>query len=128
MNKAVICIGSNTPRRNETICEALAEIKAGFCVNAMSPVYESNDDRRPDAPPYVNAVMSIDTNLDHNRLRLLFKEMECRYGRIPSMTGIVALDIDIVIFNDSVMRPDDFGSPHFLTGFRSISSQVAAES
>lgn len=118
MNTAVISLGSNVTGREEIVRSAIADLRHEFVVEAVSDVYDAPDDRYA-AMPYSNAVMRLSTDLGHAPLRAYFKAMECRYGRTPESkeSRQVPLDIDIVIFNDSVVRPDDFSRPYFIHGY-----------
>lgn len=118
MNTAVISLGSNVTDREEIVRSAIADLRHEFVVEAVSDVYDAPDDRYA-AMPYSNAVMRLSTDLGHDLLHAHFKAMESRYGRTPASNAsrLVPLDIDIVIFNGTVVRPADFTRPYFIHGY-----------
>lgn len=126
MNTAVISLGSNVTDREEIVRSAIADIQHEFMVEAVSAVYEAPDDRYA-AMPYSNAVMRLSTDLGHDLLHAHFKAMESRYGRTPESkkSRQVPLDIDIVIFNDTIVRPADFSRSYFIHGYTILPRQVS---
>lgn len=109
MNTAIISLGSNVVGRHEILSRAAAAIVE--MTVTISGFYE-------DSTGYLNAVAVVDTELSHDELRSRFKLMEQAEGRTPASkaTGLIPLDIDIVIFNGEILRPYDFDQPYFRRG------------
>ena len=80
------------------------------------------DKDQPYSNPYLNIVARLETTLDYDSLNKLFKELEVKMGRQKGSRNDdpVALDIDIVIFNDEVMRPRDLNSSYFKMGLEML--------
>lgn len=76
----------------------------------------------PNGSPYHNAVIVGETIMELKDLNARFKEYELLLGRteMARKADIVPIDIDIVIFNDSVIRNWDYRQNFFLTGYSQI--------
>lgn len=59
--------------------------------------------------PYLNRAASFDTIWNADALRNYFKEIEKSCGRtsLSKQTGIIPLDIDLLIMDDIVLKPED---------------------
>ncbi len=117
MNRGVISLGSNINGKESIISRALDTL--GVHVTEATPPYmdpEDNDNTRP----YLNIIAVIETAMDYETTRAHFKQIEKAAGRTPSdkATGLIPLDIDIVIFNDRIIKPGDFERPYFIHGYR----------
>lgn len=124
MNTAVISLGSNAPDKSKIMEHAIGEL--GIDVVEATPPYIDPDDNHP-SMPYLNIVARIETTMAHDELNRHFKLIEQRFGRQHSMS-MVTLDIDIVVFNDSILRPLDYERTYFVHGYRLLSSRVTPES
>ncbi len=120
MNRAIISLGSNVTDKESILNRAVADLDMKI-VESTRP-YIDPVDNQPTAP-YLNIVAVIETELDHDTLRAFFKELERKAGRTESdkSSGLVPLDIDIVLFNGTIMRPGDFEREYFKHGYRLLS-------
>ncbi|MDE7387421.1 MAG: 2-amino-4-hydroxy-6-hydroxymethyldihydropteridine diphosphokinase [Muribaculaceae bacterium] len=114
LHQAVISLGSNTADKELKLREAIEIL--GVKIVQSSGAYDDPVDNNP-GHPYLNLIAWIETELDHDALRVHFKELEGRLGR-DRRSDTVAIDIDIVIFDGTVMRPTDFARPYFQTGYK----------
>ncbi len=121
MNSAIISLGSNSAGRDLIIERAINVLRGQFDLRAVSEIYEAQDEEYA-ATPYSNAVISLLTPLDHDSMRDCLKKTERDFGRTPQskQSRIVPLDIDIIVFNDTVMRPRDYNKQYFRTGLEMI--------
>ncbi len=119
MNKVVVSLGSNSTDRAERMSAALEWLASGLQQQRDSGVYETPEfsGRYPD---YLNCVASGFTPLDFYTLNSRLKEYERASGRTPAskVTGIVPIDLDIVVFNGEVLRPGEFSRDYFTIGYR----------
>ncbi|MDE6450521.1 MAG: 2-amino-4-hydroxy-6-hydroxymethyldihydropteridine diphosphokinase [Muribaculaceae bacterium] len=117
MNRAVISLGSNINGKESIISRALDTL--GVKIAEATPPYMDPDDN-DNTRPYLNIVAVIETDMDYETARTHFKQIEKEAGRTPSdkATGLIPLDIDIVIFNDRIIKPEDFERPYFIHGYR----------
>ena len=121
MNKATICIGSNAPDACKKVSDALEWVKAELQGSISHGPYptEPFGHGASDAP-YCNAVVTGTTCLTIESLTRLFKDYEAANGRKhgSSFPDRIAIDIDLVVWNGTVMRPADYNAPYFTEGAR----------
>lgn len=72
--------------------------------------------------PYVNAVIAGRVSADFDTFNNQLKEYEKSAGRDSACRaqGRVPIDIDIVIWNDEILRPWDYRQNFFQIGYRTI--------
>lgn len=129
----ILSIGSNTPEASQLMQAAIERLRRELRVVAASSVYTSDavGSKAGIAPPYLNAVVAVDTPLDVAALNRLLKSIEQASGRDRSdaeaqRRGLVAMDIDIVIAGyapdgaPQVLRPLDFHRPYFQRGYAEL--------
>ncbi len=123
----IICIGSNFGKRKEIVRNAIEELQHHFEVIKVSSLYETpaigNNSSHTELPSYINAVISCNVEVDAlERLESMLKEMEKKAGRDleARRLGKVPLDMDIVIFNNNIIRPRDFNQKFFKIGFQQV--------
>jgi 2-amino-4-hydroxy-6-hydroxymethyldihydropteridine diphosphokinase len=121
MNNTVLCIGSNTHNRGTIISDVVARFGKIMHNMQQSSVYECAS-HSGIGSPYYNTVVKCDTTLTYEQLRSLTKELEREMGRTPQSkeTGVMPLDIDIVLWNDKIMHPHDYEHYHFKHGYEQI--------
>lgn len=116
MNRAIISLGSNIADKETILQHTLCNLD--YKIVAATPPYIDSCDNNNDSP-YMNIIAIIDTNDDCAVMKSRFKEIEKKAGRRPQdkETGIIPLDIDIVIFNNEIIRPTDYNRPYFKHGY-----------
>lgn len=124
-NTVIVCIGSNTPDRQGNIRRALEAFNSVGHVTAESSIYENPADNGSDAA-YLNAVACIRTDMNEAELSRFIASLEKEAGRTPQSkpSGIMPLDIDVVIVNGAVRRPYDYSRPYFTTGYAQIAKRT----
>ncbi|MCM1094059.1 MAG: 2-amino-4-hydroxy-6-hydroxymethyldihydropteridine diphosphokinase [Lachnospiraceae bacterium] len=121
MNHFVISLGSNSSDRCEKMEITLSHLKSVLQVEECSEIYETlpwgGGDRS-----YVNCVIAGSTTMDMESLNSLAKqwEMECGRNAETKRLHIVPIDIDIVIWNDAILRPKELTRDYFLKGYDKI--------
>jgi len=116
MIKAYLALGSNLGDRLATLREArrrLAEAD-GIRLLASSGLYETRPVGGPDGqPPYLNAVLEIDTRLSPAELLRLTQQIETAGGRVrQERWGARTLDIDILFYGAQLCRVPGLEIPH----------------
>ena len=111
-----IGLGSNLGDRLESLRGARKALQRdpAITVMASSPLYETEAVGGPEnQPPYLNAVLEIETALSPERLLALCHKVETDFGRKrDEHWGPRTLDLDILFF-DAVIRMDrDLVLPH----------------
>lgn len=121
LNKVVISLGSNTPDSNGRMMQAMMWLEENLISFKCSAIYST--------PPlsgvgsdYLNAVAVGEIKCEQNEFNLMLKDYEKFSGRTPEAkkTGVVPIDLDIVIFNDQIVRPKDYSYDFFQIGYRQI--------
>ena len=116
---AVLSLGSNLGDREQNLREAVAEIGAldGVTVLATSPLVETPAIKPTgvdaDAPPYLNAIVTVLTTLPAHDLLTHVNQIEADHGRKREVRwGDRTLDIDIVAYGDVIQDDPSLTLPH----------------
>jgi len=113
---AYIGIGSNLNNPKQQVTTAFEEL--GLIKNTrlidQSSLYSSSPLGPTDQPDYINAVAWIETDLSASELLLELQSLENRHGRIRSAVRWQArsLDLDILVYSDSVINNKTLTVPH----------------
>ena len=101
---------------------AFAELQEMGLVAVSSSIYETVACGSIKSPNYLNAVVKIFTDTDHQELHDVLKTMEKTHGRTPEskLSGKIPLDIDIVVWNGEIIRPQDWKQDYFQTGLKEL--------
>lgn len=117
-----LSLGSNCGDRRKNVTSAMEYVQGIITVTGCSSIYETPEIHGLDRL-YYNAVLRGATNMDYDDFNRLLKSFEIAAGRDEEcrLKGDVPVDIDIVIWNGSVVRPKDFAQDFFRIGYREIS-------
>lgn len=121
MATAFLGIGSNVADARYRILKVMELLPLSGCrVLAQSDIYQVSS-------PYYNLVAKVSTDLTYRAFIDLSKHLESLLGRLPHAKGdkVVPMDIDIVVFEDAVVRDHDFNAAYFSLGYEQI---IAAHS
>ena len=123
MNKATVCIGSNYPEGFAKVEAALKWLKSELqsCISYGPYPTVPYGEGASDAP-YFNAVATGFTCFTARQLTLAFNPYDTVNGRVhgSSFPAGIAIDIDLVVWNDTVLRPADYSAPYFTEGMRHL--------
>lgn len=100
----------------ELILEALPEARL---TEAMT-----SEDAKGSGRLYRNALLILDSREEPDVLARRMKELEERAGRIHTPGGEVALDLDVVLCDDQVLRPADYAAPYFQSLYHRLTTDV----
>lgn len=116
LRRAAFGLGSNLGDRAESLRSAVAELARvpGLRAVAVSPVYETDPVGGPDhQPPYLNAVLVVETDLPATALLAAAAEVEAAHGRERTVRwGPRTLDIDVLAVGDEVSADPALTLPH----------------
>ena len=98
----------------ETLIAALAALgHEGIGIRARSGWYRSEPVPRSSQPWFVNAVVSVATNLGTSELLAALLAIEARFGRIRSEPNAARiLDLDLLDYRGVVMQTSSLVLPH----------------
>lgn len=123
-NSLVICIGSNGKDRDWQMNNCINWLKSILTDCQVSLIYNSpalngNDD------DYLNAVMIGKTKDTLEEATAKLKQYETVCGRTPKSKnlGIVPMDLDIIIWNDKILREKDFDHSYFQEGWKQLNDK-----
>ena len=119
----LLCLGSNSNRHfhMEAARKALMELFPNICFSTEMTTEAIGDKF---LSPFSNQVAKIETPLNREEIRSLLKKIEKENGRLPEdkEQGIVKLDIDLLTFDDSILKPNDLEKDFVIKGISSLQS------
>ncbi len=114
MNRSYLLIGGNEGDRIAQLTTAIAHISAvAGTVKRVSAVYETEPWGKSDQPWFLNQALELETGQDAASLLALLLGIEEKMGRRRSEKyGARRIDIDILFFNDAIVREPGLVIPH----------------
>jgi 2-amino-4-hydroxy-6-hydroxymethyldihydropteridine diphosphokinase len=106
VTRALLGLGANLGDPIATLLDAKDRLETLGTVTAASSLYRTPPWGVEQQPPFVNAVLALETALDPDALLAALKALEAELGRVASFRwGPRAIDVDILIY-DGVRRSD----------------------
>ncbi len=122
--RQALCIGSNyEPEQNVALARArLQQLLPGIRFAAYrytEPLHMTH------SALFLNQVAVFDTDRPAGELRALFKEIEREAGRLPDDKKCerVCLDIDLLYYDNNILKPVDMGLDYVREGLNELSSK-----
>jgi 2-amino-4-hydroxy-6-hydroxymethyldihydropteridine diphosphokinase len=115
MFTATIALGSNLGDRQEILVDASERIRRLGRIVAQSSVYETEPVGYHDQPPFLNAVLVLETKLEPVTLLEELLAIEREMGRDRSggvAKGPRSIDLDLLLVGDLVMDEEKLTLPH----------------
>jgi len=111
---AYLCLGSNLGERQKNLIQALSLLSQQIKLKRVSDIYETEPVGYKEQPLFLNLVCQITTDLNSRELLHLAKAIENKMGRRPSgqKNSPRLIDIDILFFNNKIMKTQDLTIPH----------------
>lgn len=113
--KAYLGLGSNLGDRFRNLSEAVKHLGqvSGIRITRASHVYETDPVGYPDQPPYLNAVLEVETLLEPVNLLRACLAVEQGMGRVRSKRWESRIiDIDLLIYESEVISTMELMVPH----------------
>jgi 2-amino-4-hydroxy-6-hydroxymethyldihydropteridine diphosphokinase len=110
-----LCIGGNLGEREANLEETRMFIEFNFGdIVAISSVYESEAWGMQDAPPFLNQVVCIESDLTNGELLDEILELEDFYGRERSEVEYLSreMDIDVLLIDQEILHDASLHVPH----------------
>ncbi len=121
-NKAIISIGSNN-ERTQNIGVAIRRLQADYPDARFStPEITDPIDLPEGAKPFLNLVAVIRTESPQEEFLKYLKRIELEIGREEDdeEEGIIVIDIDLIEWNDEVLKPHDLVRPYVVAGLEEL--------
>ena len=113
MNQVFIGIGSNLGEREKNISTAIEKISKECIVKRKSSLYESEPIGFRRQPWFLNCAIEIETMKNRTKLFQFLKSIETLMGRENTRkNGPRLIDLDILFFNDEVIKERNLLIPH----------------
>ncbi len=114
MSTVYIGIGSNMGSREDNCKAAIRHlIDNGIKVLKHSSMIETEPWGVNDQPKFINMAVEVETGLGPEELLRLLKRIEVEIGRRPnSHWGPRVIDLDILLYNDLVLKTPELEIPH----------------
>lgn len=113
MARVFVGVGSNiNPEAN--IRDALSLLAERARITGISTFYRTDAEDRPGQPPFYNGVVEIETDTPPAELKhSVLCAIESRLGRVRSSDKYAprTIDLDILIYDDLIIRSDDLVIP-----------------
>lgn len=124
MNRIVLSIGSNCCERELQMSNCIDMLSKLLIDIEVSHIYETPALNDVDNS-YLNGVVKGGIQFEYDELKLKFKQYEKDCGRTPDSKkkGVIPIDIDIVIWNDEILKNQDFNQSYFQIGWKCLNSK-----
>jgi 2-amino-4-hydroxy-6-hydroxymethyldihydropteridine diphosphokinase len=108
-----ISAGSNLGDRKANLESALAFLQRSCIIRRVSSFFETEPVGYLDQPWFLNIAAELETDLTPSELLNVCKSIEESCGRIRTFPNAPrTLDVDILLYDDVVMREEDLTIPH----------------
>ena len=112
-HRVAIAIGSNIGDRQGNVAAAIYKLRSIIAIDRISSVYETKPVGFTDQPDFLNLACTGTTDLPPRVLRAALAKIERQIGRRVSVPlGPRAIDLDLLLYDDLVMRDDECTVPH----------------
>ena len=121
MNKVYLALGSNLGDREAHLTGAMRALVKKMTIGSVSSIYETEPVGYHNQSWFLNMVCCGTTHLDPFQLLSLAKEIEKQSGRVASFPDAPRpIDIDILFYNDQVIKTEALTIPHPRIGERAF--------
>ena len=118
----ILCLGSNFYRIAH-MAYAQRDLKKHFPTIRFSEEMETEAIGSRFLSPFSNQVASFETTLSSEEVRAILKQIERNLGRLPEekSQGVIRIDIDLLMYDDCVLKPADMERDFVKEGLKSLS-------
>ncbi len=123
MNKLVLSLGSNSSDCDSQIHKCIEWLNIKLDDFKVSHIYETPATNGKDRD-YLNTVVLGSIDVEYEVALRLMKDYEIKNGRTVDSKkyGSIPIDIDIVIWNDNILRENDFKQSYFQIGWLALNN------
>lgn len=121
VNSFIISLGSNSSDSDFQIEQAIDHLCQHFDKCEVSSIYETQDVKNSSVN-YLNTVVHGYTTQSQDEVAKFLKEWEEANERTltEEASGLVNIDLDLVVWNGRIIRQNDFMSNYFNRGYREL--------
>lgn len=114
MPEIFLGLGSNLGSKMDNLKMAVAHMQnVGLDIIGMSKVYQTEPFGVKEQPVFYNMVLRAFTTIEPRELLAILKGIERKMGRGNNVRwGPRIIDIDILLYNDIILKYDDLCIPH----------------
>jgi len=109
---AYLGLGSNLGNREDNLDMALKLLSQRMKIGRVSSIYDTEPVGNTDQPRFLNIACEVFTRLSPEGLLALAKGIEGKMGRRGKSGEPRTIDIDILLYGDTVMETPDLVIPH----------------
>ena len=120
-HSCLLCLGSNY-NRTAKMASARKDLEKRFPCIRFSTEMETEAIGDRFLSPFSNQIASFDTPLSAEEVRSILKQIEHDNGRLPEdkAQGIVKLDIDLLMYDDNILKPKDLEKDFVSEGIKRL--------
>ena len=121
MHKYIVCIGSNY-NRTENLTFARQKLAEQFSPIYRAPELETEPLFFKNPALFSNQVIMFFSDKDEELVKRILKDIELASGRLPEdkKEEKVSLDIDLLSFDDRVLKPEDLKREYVVKGLEEL--------
>lgn len=113
MARAFLGLGANLGDRAATLRAAVDALRSHGRVSAVSSLYETAPVGYLDQPPFLNAVLELETVESPELLLAAAREIERSFGRLRTFRNAPrTIDIDLLLYDDQISDDPALTLPH----------------
>lgn len=113
MNRVYLSLGSNEGNRLNWLRKAVDKLSELGAIVSMSSVYETAAWGMDAQGDFLNIAICFETKLEANSLLRATQQIENELGRVRTIRwGPRTLDIDILLYNNEIIKTDGLTVPH----------------
>jgi 2-amino-4-hydroxy-6-hydroxymethyldihydropteridine diphosphokinase len=110
--KVYLGLGSNLGNRQENLDTALKLISQRMQVGKVSSIYDTEPIGNANQPRFLNMACEVFTRLTPEGLLALVKGVEFKMGRHSRSGEPRTIDVDILLYGDTVVKTKELEIPH----------------
>lgn len=120
-NKVVLCLGSNKDCE-ENLHSAVRLLRVYFGSIRLSEAIYTEPIGLPGSGLFLNQVAVVGTEASLEEVKGVLKAVEKRLGRLAEdkQIGVILIDIDLLLWNETILKPSDWEKEYVQQLFRSI--------
>lgn len=116
MHTALICLGANVPDAAARISNATDMLRRLCDIGRITPAYRTAPEYAGETVPYLNCLLEVTTAHTFDELSAVTKSYQTAVRAHAAAAPLIAVDIDIVVWDGEVKRGADFNSAYFRKG------------